>query len=122
MYEANHGLQAEEQTFLTVLFGYLIVAHVLGASLNRRQVFVFNAIYLVIAGGLLYNMYDYWSSLNNWLVQAQVAEFGRVVGDVALRGRMTVLACALTVVGSLYFMWTVRRSKSPATADTAMDS
>ena len=110
--EFNHALQAEEQTFLTVLSGYLIAAYVIGAKVTRRQVIVFNAIYLVVICGLLYNMHDYWSNINHWFSEGQTAQYGQVVVDSTVRGRITVLACASMVVGSLYFMWSIRHTES----------
>lgn len=110
--EFNHGLQAEEQTFLTVLFGYLIAAYAIGSKVTRSQVVVFNVIYVVVACGLVYNMHDYWSNINHWFTKAQTAEFGQIMADLSLRGELTVLACASMVVGSLYFMWSIRRTDS----------
>ncbi len=110
--ETSHGLQAEETTFLTVLFGYLIAAYGLGAKVTRRQVMVFNAIYLVIICGLLYNMYDFWENVAYWVARAREADFGITAEPPVLRGRLTVLACASMVLGSLYFMWSVRHPKT----------
>jgi hypothetical protein len=110
--EFSHGLQTEEQTFLTVLSGYLIAAYVIGAKVTRHQVIVFNTIYLIVVCGLLYNMRDYWSNTTHWFHKAQAAEFGQVMVDLTVRGEMTVLACASMVVGSLYFMWSIRHSDS----------
>ncbi|WOJ93817.1 hypothetical protein R0135_01290 [Congregibacter variabilis] len=109
--EMNHGLQTEEQTFLTVLSGYLIAAYVIGAKVTRSQIVIFNAIYVVVACGLLYNMHDYWANITHWFTKAQTAEFGKVMVDLTLRGELTVLACASMVVGSLYFMWSIRHSE-----------
>ncbi len=109
--EFNHSLQAEEQTFLTVLSGYLIAAYVIGAKVTRGQVIVFNAIYLVVICGLLYNMHDYWSNINHWFAKGQTAQYGQVVVDLTVRGSITLLACASMVVGSLYFMWSIRHPK-----------
>ena len=106
--ETTHALQTEETTFLTVLFGYLIAAYGLGAKVTRRQVMVFNAIYLVIICGLLYNMFDFWTQVDRWVARAMEADFGMTGERLVLRGRLTILACASMVLGSLYFMWSIR--------------
>ena len=110
--ETTHALQTEETTFLTVLFGYLIAAYGLGAKVTRRQVMVFNAIYLVIICGLLYNMYDFWMQADRWVARAMEADFGITDESLVLRGRLTTLACASMVLGSLYFMWSIRNPKT----------
>lgn len=106
--ETTHALQTEETTFLTVLFGYLIAAYGLGAKVTRRQVMVFNTIYLVIICGLLYNMYDFWTQVDRWVARAVEADFGITGETLVFRGRLTILACASMVLGSLYFMWSIR--------------
>lgn len=109
--EFNHALQSEEQTFLTVLFGYLIAAYGIGAKLTWVQVITFNAVYLVVICGLLYNMSHYWLNIIAWSDKGQAAEFGEVVVDLTARAQATVLACASMVAGSQYFMWSIRNTE-----------
>jgi hypothetical protein len=116
-YAATEALQTEETTFLTILFGYLMAAHFLGARLPKTQLIVFNSMYLVTILGLIFNMWLQWEGVYNWMNSATaVASNQTIVIEGAASGEAHIYSAIciyiLLVLASLWFMWNVRRAKS----------
>ena len=107
-YVASQVLQAEEGTFFTVLFGYLLAAHFLGDKISNRQLLIFNGMYLATILGLVFNMWLQWNEIYKWVQLAQDAPIGATQPHII--GAMLVYVSL--VLGSLYFMWTVRYPKT----------
>jgi hypothetical protein len=98
------------QQFMTILFGYLAASYFVGASLDKRQVWILSTLYVlwqlwviiaVVARGIFLA-----------LVQNRFMELGgngSVLGSVpdVLRSSAALLLCA-ALLASLYFMWSVR--------------
>ena len=70
-YESLAVLQTEETTFLTILFGYLLAAHFLGARVPKAQLIVFNAMYVVTISGLVFNMSMQLLDMYSWVYKAR---------------------------------------------------
>lgn len=96
--------------FGTVLFGYLIVAYFIGAKLTRVQAGIMTALYLFWLGRLgiaLKLVMTGASSIRN--------EMGKLPSDLeqAIPSFFWLYAlCSVLILGSLYFMWTVRHPKT----------
>ena len=105
------------QQFMTVLFAYLIAAHLIGASLSKIQVIIFTT---------LYTLWQFWTlalfavrgiGIGVTLDSISALEQSRGGGtpnsympsSMVIIIQITLLAAALAA--SLYFMWEVRRSK-----------
>ena len=106
-YTAGQMIQAEEGTFFTVLFGYLLAAHFLGDKLSVRQLLIFNGMYLATILGLVFNMWIQWNETYKWIEMAQDAH--TAIAQPHIVGAMLIYVSL--VLASLYFMWTVRHSK-----------
>ncbi len=96
-------------TYLSIVSGYLLVAHFLGSQLSRPQVIIINAIYIVYAIAQIGGFYSQMVTLAD-LDEASL-QFGGYA-DIAAWG---ILWCSIQLtmlIGSLYFMWTVRHPKN----------
>jgi hypothetical protein len=111
-YESTQALQTEETTFLTILFGYLLASHFLGAKVSRVQVTVFNAIYLVLASGLIFNMWIHWAGTAHWLREAASKNPFEASTDGDIHMVVATAVYISLVIVSLYFMWTIRHPKT----------
>ena len=96
-------------TYLSIVSGYLLVAHFLGSQLSRPQVIIVNAVYIVYAIAQIGGFYSQMVTL------AALGEASLQLGgytDIAAWG---ILWCSIQLtmlIGSLYFMWTVRHPKN----------
>ena len=96
-------------SYLSLVSGYLLVAHFLGSQLSRPQVIIVNAIYIVYAIAQIGGFYSQMVTLAD-LDEASL-QFGAYT-DIAAWG---ILWCSIQLtmlIGSLYFMWTVRHPKN----------
>jgi hypothetical protein len=107
--------------YLTLLFGYLVVAYLIGKNLTRVQVSIFNVLYCmsilgslsIMAGGYA-GMAGYWE-YSRILLQ----ELGRdrviplaagLMSENFIIATMTINFCSL--MASLYFMRSIRHPKT----------
>ena len=99
--------------FYSLVFGYLLVAYVIGDQLTRTQVSILSTLYLVavaynrisgysIFGGLIYS-FDRLEELTG----ATIPRFTATEDFLML---VTVFV-VLSILGSLYFMWSVRHPR-----------
>ena len=96
-------------TYLSIVSGYLLVAHFLGSQLSRPQVIIVNAIYIVYAIAQIGGFYSQMSTL------AYLGEASLQLGGYADIAAWGILWCSIQLtmlIGSLYFMWTVRHPKN----------
>ena len=104
------------QQFMTVLFAYLAAAYFIGATLSRKQVWIFSILYLA---------WQVWTiiihSLRGISVKItlerlrELADLGsagtaitEIMPQIIQVAHLSLLSAALAA--SLYFMWDVRRS------------
>jgi hypothetical protein len=107
--------------YLTLLFGYLVVAYLIGKNLTRVQVSIFNVLYSmsilgslsIMAGGYA-GMATYWE-----YSQMLLQELGhdRVLPLAAGLMSENFIIATMTInffslMASLYFMWTIRHPKT----------
>ena len=107
-YTAGQMIQAEEATFFTVLFGYLLAAHFLGDKVSVRHLLIFNGMYLATIFGLVFNMWIQWNEMYRWAELAQGESVG--VAQPHIVGAMLIYVGL--VLASLYFMWSVRHPET----------
>ena len=96
-------------TYLSIVSGYLLVAHFLGSQLSRPQVIIVNAIYIVYAIAQIGGFYSQMGTL------AYLGEASSRLGGYADIAAWGILWCSIQLtmlIGSLYFMWTVRHPKN----------
>ena len=114
--QAQINLFSQDTTlFLSLIFGYLLVAYFVGANLTRIQVSILNALYAASTGyiilGLLVSQMMIMGLVTRWeeisgLNQGVAAEVGPYIII------LTVMIQILIFVAPLYFMWSVRHPKS----------
>jgi len=107
-------VQENLSVFLTLLFGYLIVAYLVAKSLTSVQVVILNFLYLVIMSLLLLAVFTAHGvgifrhgELLLLYPDTMPVEFWRVESQVALAAFLTII-----VAVSIWFMWEVRHPKT----------
>lgn len=109
-------LQTEATILLSFIFGYLMVAHFIGASLTKVQLNIINSLYLFTVLSDLAVYKGHYTSITYSV--KRMTEVGREnIGDIAFVGtpaglKVVVAAYSLMIIASLYFMWSVRDEKS----------
>ena len=107
-------IQIDATFFTTLLFGYLLVAYFIGASLTRVQVIILNVLYIASIGASIFQMttgaFTAIGFLNKFLeVSGNEGEMSPLNPNYIAYGVALNLALILT---SLYFMWSVRHPKT----------
>lgn len=107
-------IQSDATQFTTLLFGYLLVAYFIGASLTRVQVIILNVLYIASIGASIFQMttgaFTAIGFLNRFLeVSGNEGEMSPLNPNYIGYGVALNLALILT---SLYFMWSVRHPKT----------
>lgn len=107
-------IQSDATQFTTLLFGYLLVAYFIGASLTRTQIVILNTLYVASIGATIFQMttgaFTALGFLNKFLeVSGNSGETTPI--DPKYIGFGLALNLAL-IATSLYFMWSVRHPKT----------
>ena len=102
------------QQFMTVLFGYLVAAHFIGANLSRRQAVIFSSLYVI---------WQTWAivlhsvrgvgvriTLEEIRQLRDLPQMTEIMPHIIAVTQFSLLAAALAA--SLYFMWDVRHPKT----------
>lgn len=102
------------QQFMTVLFGYLVAAHFIGADLSRKQATIFSS---------LYATWQIWAivvhtirgvgiriTLEETRQLRELPQMTEIMPQIVAVTQFSLLAAALAA--SLYFMWDVRHTKA----------
>lgn len=102
------------ERLMTLMFGYLAVAHFAGSRLSRMQALIFTLLYLVWTSGLIMSMRE--ASQDVALVAQQMQQLDPQLhasiwrnNSIAEGGGVLYLLIAC-IVASLYFMWSTRRT------------
>ena len=108
-------VETEASILLSMIFGYLLVAHFIGHSITRVQVTIFNALYLLTALSSLGVYYGHYGSVV-YSVNRMLTENAINAEDIPVTGtpesaKYVVVAYLAMILASLYFMWTVRHPK-----------
>ena len=110
---SSSSIIANLTLFYSLVFGYLIVAYVIGGQLTRTQVSILSALYLAavaynrISGYAIYNGLIFAFEGMEELTGAAARPITATENSLAL---VTVFI-VLSILGSLYFMWTVRHPR-----------
>jgi hypothetical protein len=115
-------VQSEGSMLLSLIFGYLLAAHFIGALLSKTQVVIFNAIYtlttlssLTIYVGLYETIVF---SLDRLTAEAPDLASRIPIGATQDGAKFVIAAYFTMIIASLYFMWTVRHSDKLANRET----
>jgi hypothetical protein len=98
------------QQFGTVLFGYLIVSYFIGAQLTRVQAAILTTLYLFWLFRLVTVFNFIWIAAQNTLGEMRKISPDYSPAVPSVWGVYALLLCL--VLGSLYFMWSVRHPKT----------
>ena len=115
MYSLLDSMATVFAMYLTILSGYLVVAYLIAAELETRQVIIVNALLIAITGVQIYSVYNYALEVESLLqIKASVSTLTPFQESMASQYSifMTALLMLFGVVASLYFFWNVRRAKS----------
>ncbi len=102
--------------YLTVVSGYLVVAYLVGAQLDRSQAVFISCVFVMFASYALWGVAEYWTSAEEARQALLELDALEKVALNHLGVNAAVLAVPmllLGIVGSLVFMWDVRRKTSP---------
>ena len=108
--------------FLSITFGYLVAAYLVGREFTTTQFRLLTTLFLVVTATLIWSMSAYtyagnaFSQLGNEMVEAARNERlpTAVWSTTHVRSwipEFFALINSLTVFGSIFFMWNVRRPK-----------
>ncbi len=105
------GVQAL-MLYITVTSGYLIVAYLIGAQLTKSQVLFVSALFVVFALYSLWGVGQYWTS--GYLTDLAFREHNPTdyieLNHVGLNPAIISLPMGLLgILGSIKFMWDVRK-------------
>ena len=95
------------------LFGYLVVAYFVGGSLTKVQVTILNCLYLAVATATQFAILTGGLVLSGFA--AKYSEVSGYPPSMTTSPMFTLLGTGLNtacLVASLYFMWTVRHSRT----------
>ena len=99
-------------TFLSVLTGYLLIAHFIGSRLSKSQVLIVTTIYIVYAIAQIGGLYGQMEVLVT-LSEASPDNLGNSSPATIEAWGSAWCAIQSSMLGaSLYFMWSVRRPNS----------
>ena len=102
-------------SFTTLLFGYLVVANFGGRSLSRVQAGIFTGLYIAVISQFVYTYFVAGmaaaTAAGSLIELRPELEFGGI--DLLLiRFQFAVAVQVLCVLASLYFMWSIRHTKT----------
>jgi hypothetical protein len=98
------------ERYMTVMFGYLIVAHLIGARLTRVQAGILTALYLFWLARLATGVNVTTSRMLDTLDTMKILQPDLAIPSSPTLWMFTLLL--LSTVASLYFMWNVRHPKT----------
>ena len=100
--------------FLSIVSGYLITAYLVGSKLARIQVRLLTLMFLIVVAILIWSMsaYTYWGDVFSIspLARGEDGERTMMAPPSWLPTFLAVIN-TLTVIGCVFFMWNVRRTK-----------
>ena len=97
---------------LTIVSGYLVVAYIVGAKLTRGQVVIVNALYLITCLTTISALASFNHVAQQYaMAGAEVRGLDRSLASY-FPSYLIFAIDFLVVVGSLKFMWDVRRPKT----------
>ena len=94
--------------YLSIVTGYLIVAHFAGAKLRTRQLVVVNGIFVVFSALAMWGTVSYFMTASHFWVQSETYQSvldEEIFGPAPLAGALE----ALGIVASLDYMRDIRR-------------
>ena len=95
--------------FLSLVSGYLIVAHTAGATFSRLQVTIINLLFVTMSTAFMFGVYGYCQSAVDMSLAANELNPERIYRGSEYFPFVTLVLNSFAIVSSLYFMWHVRR-------------
>lgn len=99
--------------WVSIVSGYLIVAYLAGARLNRSQVAILNVFYLFVSLLVIFGFYGSFTVQAYYVEQLRsiAPHSPQIMNQYVTWGIAT--ASILGVLASLKFMWDIRHPKGP---------
>jgi hypothetical protein len=96
--------------YLSVVFGFIVVAYVAGAKLTRLQVSICYVVFTLFAALEIFRIVAYGIGTNRLVQQGLEwgAEIGTLTLDPKLRVILSTVLWSVGAIGALLFMWSVR--------------
>lgn len=109
--EAQGTVTAVFALFLTVLSGYLLVAWMVGKKLDRLQLVLLNTVFVGVQLVLIAGWSARWNWFWHYYNQAKALNLLAVpeASGTPIVVTVTMLLMLLSVLGSVMFMWNIRR-------------
>ena len=116
LYNTYDGLWQGSQMYFTLVSAYLVIAYLVGSKLDKAQNFIVTGLYIVWTVGIIQSQYStsvQMVGITDLLLSSESTFLPSEVGTQTQAGVYSFLVVqALGLFASLYFMWTVRRSKA----------
>ena len=98
--------------FLSIVSGYLVTAYVVGSELSRIQVRLLTLLFLIVVAILIWSMsaYAYWGDVFSTVARGESRARTMMTPQSWLPAFLAIIN-TLTVIGCVFFMWNVRRTK-----------
>ena len=116
LYNTYDGLWQGSQMYFTLVSAYLVIAYLVGAKLDKAQNLIVTGLYVVWTVGIIQSQYStsiQMVGITHQLLSSESTFLPAEVGTQTQAGVYTFLIVqVLGLLASLYFMWTVRRSRS----------
>ncbi len=116
LYNTYDGLWQGSQMYFTLVSAYLIIAYLVGSKLDKAQNLIVTGLYVVWTVGIIQSQYStsvQMVGITDLLLSSESTFLPSEVGTQTQAGVYTFLVVqVLGLIASLYFMWTVRRSKT----------
>jgi hypothetical protein len=115
MIQVNGSLIIDNLTlFYSLVFGYLLAAYIIGQKLTKIQTVILTVLYLVAVS---YNRVSAWFIFKGFI--SSWDRMDEMIGTSLPRGMATreslylvTIFIVVSVLASLYFMWSVRNPKT----------
>ena len=102
--------------YLTIITGYLVVAHFAGPTLQRRQIVTVNGIFIVFALFTMWGTVAYFRTASYFWTQSAAYQVLRDE-DFVSPHLVVGIVQFLTLLASLNYMWDLRRRAYPQTGE-----
>jgi hypothetical protein len=110
-YLGNEAGNTALALYMTAISGYLIIAYVVGAALNRYQIVLINSLFLFFSGAFTYSAFVSFQGMRYYS-----EESAKIRGDPAGLSSTAedafvatiVVSLILGMIGAIAFMWDIR--------------
>ena len=97
-------------TFLTILGAYLVAANTIGARLNRTQILILNALFMVFSLLEIFSVHTSLVVANSYFERADAANTTYQIGGYVSAVWFGTVINTLAAIGCLLFMRDIRKT------------